>query len=468
LKKLVVLKKQVFIVIKETMIPAKGFKISCSLTCRLPKSTRVQQRHFNIHEYQSMDLMKEFKIPTPINAVVRTVEEAVRVHKDAMGISWSGRPKDVVVKAQILAGGRGMGRFPNLLGGVHSSTSLEETEDLVGKMLGYNLVTKQTGPEGRRVDEVLIVERLYNRREGYLAFLLDRKKGCPVVVASGRGGVNIEVVAEMDPSLIVAEDVDPEVGITPEIIAKVFNILHFAERLKPDFEDCIRNLWKLYIERDVMQLEINPIVETQDSRLMCIDGKLNFDGSATFRQPSHDSMMRNHQIDPREAVAKVAGFEYIGLDGNIGCMVNGAGLAMATMDTIKACGGEPANFCDLGGGATSERVAAAYNLMCKDKQVEAILVNIFGGIMACDTIAQGIVEAVQDMRGKAKPVIIRLEGTNVDEGRKLIEDSGLEMMVCFDMQEAAEKAVKICKIKKLAKDAGLTLEITASKVIVKV
>jgi len=449
------------------MFPAKGFKIFRTLS-RLPTAGKIQHRRFNIHEYQSMDIMREFNIPTPTNAVCRTVEDAVRVHRDDMGVSWSGRPKDVVVKAQILAGGRGMGRFPNLLGGVHSSTSLEETEDLVSKMLGYNLVTKQTGPEGRRVDEVLIVERLYNRREGYLAFLLDRKKGCPVVVASGRGGVNIEVVAEMDPSLIVVEHVNPDIGITQESIDKVFGILHFSERLKPDFDKCLKNLWRLFTDKDVTQLEINPIVETQDSRLMCIDGKLNFDGYATFRQKSYDDLMRHQQVDPREAAAKVAGFEYIGLDGNIGCMVNGAGLAMATMDTIKACGGEPANFCDLGGGATTERVAAAYDLMCKDERVDAILVNIFGGIMACDTIALGIVEAVQDMRGNAKPVIIRLEGTNVDEGRQLIEDSGLEMMVCFDMHEAAEKAVKICKIKKLAKDAGLQLEITASKVVVKV
>jgi len=449
------------------MVPVKGFKMLRALS-RLPATATLQRRRFNIHEYQSMELMKDFNIPIPKNAVVKTVEDAVRVHKDEMGVSWSGRPKDVVVKAQILAGGRGMGRFPNLLGGVHSSTSIDETEDLVSKMLGYDLVTKQTGPEGRRVDEVLIVERLYNRREGYLAFLLDRKKGCPVVVASGRGGVNIEVVAEMDPSLIVVEHVNPEEGITQEIVDKVFNILHFADRLKADFDQCLRNLWKLFLEKDITQLEINPIVETQDSRLMCIDGKLNFDGYATFRQGSHDKLMRSHQVDPREAAAKVAGFEYIGLDGNIGCMVNGAGLAMATMDTIKACGGEPANFCDLGGGATTERVAAAYDLMCKDEQVDAILVNIFGGIMACDTIAQGIVWAVQEMRGKAKPVIIRLEGTRVTEGRQLIEDSGLEMMVCFDMHEAAEKAVKICKIKKLAKDAGLQLEISATKVVVKV
>jgi len=415
-----------------------------------------------------MDLMKEFNIPTPINSVVRTVDEAVRVHRDQMGVSWSGKPKDVVVKAQILAGGRGMGRFPNLLGGVHSSTSIEETKDLVGKMLGQCLVTKQTGPEGRQVDEVLIVERLYNRREGYLAFLLDRKKGCPVVVASGKGGVNIEVVAEMDPSLIVMEHVDPDVGITPQILDKVFKILLFADRLKPDFEECLNNLWRLFSQRDVTQLEINPIVETQDSRLMCIDGKLNFDGYATFRQNSFSELMRNHQIDRREAEAKASGFEYIGLDGNIGCMVNGAGLAMATMDTIKACGGEPANFCDLGGGATSERVGAAYNLMCRDERVEAILVNIFGGIMACDTIAKGIVEAVKDTTYKSKPVVIRLEGTNVEDGRSLIKESGLEMLVCFDMQEAAEKAVKICKILKIARESGLDLEISSTKVVLKV
>jgi len=201
---------------------------------------------------------------------------------------------------------------------------------------------------------------------------------------------------------------------------------------------------------------------------MCIDGKLNFDGYASYRQKVFSELMRNHQVDSREAEAKVAGFEYIGLDGNIGCMVNGAGLAMATMDTIMACGGEPANFCDLGGGATEERVAAAYNLMCRDDRVDTILVNIFGGIMACDTIAKGIVEAVKETRYKSKPVVIRLEGTNVEEGRNLIVESGLEMLVCFDMQEAAEKAVKICKIMKMAKESGLELEITATKVVLRV
>jgi len=428
-----------------------------------PTVQRVQTRLFNIHEFQAMDLMKEFSIPTPINQAVRTPEEAVRVHRDEMGTSWSGRPKDVVVKAQILAGGRGMGRFPELIGGVHSSTDLDETFELTSKMLGKRLVTKQTGAEGRLVEEVLIVERLYNRREGYLAFLLDRKAGCPVVVACGRGGVDIETVAAMDPSLIVKEDIDPTKGMTEENIDNIYSVLHFADRLKPDFATMMHNLWRLFTERDITQLEINPIVETQDSRLMCIDGKFNFDGYATFRQPSYGEFMRNHQVDPREAHAKKHGFEYIGLDGNIGCMVNGAGLAMATMDTIKACGGEPANFCDLGGGATAGRVAAAFEMMANDKNVDCILVNIFGGIMACDTIALGLIDAVGSVSVN-KPVIIRLEGTNVEEGKRLIEESGVRMIVSYDMQEAADKAVNVVRIQKLARQAGLKMEIQPADV----
>lgn len=368
-------------------------------------------------------------------------DDAVRVHKEI------GADKDVVVKAQILAGGRGKGRFEKLLGGVHVVTGgPEETRSLCEKMIGQNLVTKQTTKEGRRVDKVVVVERLYNRREAYLAFLLDRARGCVAIVSSSKGGMNIEEVAAAQPEEIHTEYVHPMEGISDENIQNTIKQLNLSKSCHEEGAEMLKNMYKLFKERDCTQIEINPLAETVEGKLLCLDAKLGFDDNSEFRQKKLFDMRDPAQEDPREVQAHNDGYEYINLDGNIGCMVNGAGLAMATMDAVKLEGGEPANFCDLGGGADANRVSKAFKIMYDDPDVKAMLVNIFGGIMRCDIIALGLIMAVSKVDGPPKPVVIRLEGTKLDDAKKLIEDSGLRMIFADDLQQAAKKAVRLVEI----------------------
>lgn len=430
--------------------------LSASNAQSAPAASRIKpaiaqtKRNLNIHEYLSLELMESYDIPTARGKVATTPDEAVQVHKSI------GADKDVVIKAQILAGGRGKGKFENLLGGVHVITGgVEETRDLASRMLGQVLVTKQTGKDGKRVDKVVVVEREYNRREAYLALLLDRARGCVAIVSSAKGGMDIEAVAAAQPSEIHTEFVKPEQGLSDENIQNTLKKINFSKDLYPDGEKMLRNMYKLFTDKDCTQIEINPLAETSTGKLLCLDAKLNFDDNASFRQQDLFELRDVNQEDPREVQAKSDGYEYINLDGNIGCMVNGAGLAMATMDAVKLEGGEPANFCDLGGGADAERVAKAFQVMYDDPEVEAMLVNIFGGIMRCDIIALGLIMAVGRVQGPQKPVVIRLEGTKLEEAKKLVEESGLRMIFAKDLQEAARKAVRLVEIQAMAREAGV-------------
>lgn len=416
-----------------------------------------QTRRFNIHEYQSMEIMSKFGIKTPHCKVANSAEEAEAVASDmsAQGVSMD----DFVVKAQVLAGGRGKGHFSNgFKGGVHSANSPLEVSAIANKMIGNRLITKQTGEEGKPCNQVLISERLFLRRETYFAILLDREAGGPVMVASPQGGMDIEAVARDNPSAIFKEPVDINEGLKQEQVLRLAKACGFKKEstIKEACEN-MTNLYQLFIQSDASLCEVNPMAETHDGHVMCIDAKLNFDSNAFYRQKEILSLRDESQEDPREVSAEKCGLNYIGLDGDIGCLVNGAGLAMATMDVIKLYGGEPANFLDLGGGATAEQVTEAFKILNDDPKVRGILVNIFGGIMRCDVIALGLIQAVNELDLK-KPLVVRLAGTNVEEARKLIDDSGLRMIFSDNMADAAEKAVRIVDITKLAEDASVGVQ----------
>lgn len=409
------------------------------------------KRFLNIHEYQSLELFKKYDIPAPNGGVATTAEEAEQV---ATTLSST----DFVVKAQVLSGGRGKGTFSNgFQGGVHTCTSALEASALASKMLGNNLVTKQSGAEGKPCNKVFVGERLYFRRETYFAILMDRESQGPVLVASPAGGMNIEEVAAQTPHLIFKEPIDIVNGPTDEAIMRLVEACGFdSANTKQQASDIMRNLYKLFLESDCTLVEINPLSETHDGMVLCCDAKLNFDDNADYRQAEIQAMRDTSQEDKREVEAAESNLNYIGLDGSIGCLVNGAGLAMATMDAIKLYGGDPANFLDMGGGANSEQVNKAFGLLNADPQVKAILVNIFGGIMRCDVIALGMIQAAQEL-GIKKPIIIRLEGTKVEDALKLIEESGLRMLTASDLGDAASKAVRVCEILDMADKAKLDI-----------
>jgi len=412
----------------------------------------MQKRFLNLHEYQNFGLLKEYDCPVVPGFVASSVEEASAIHERI------GADKDVVVKAQVLTGGRGKGRFPFLLGGVHTSTGLEDTEYFASRMLGNPLVTKQTGSTGLTCNKIFVVERVYNRREAYLSFLLDRKSQCPVAVASHQGGMSIEDVAEATPEAILTEPIHPIDGMTEEQARKIAEAMHFPRRAMEQASKCVLNLYKCFKSCDMTLLEINPLVETQNGEVLCLDCKMGFDDNAAFRHDDIYSQRDVSQEDPQELQARERGYEYIRLDGNIGCMVNGAGLAMSTMDEIKLSGGEPANFLDLGGGANAQLVASAFNALNQDPQVSVIFVNIFGGIARCDTIALGLIMAVAKVSGRQKPVVVRLEGTRMDEARKLVEESGYRIIWATDMQDGARKAARIAKISDMAAEMGVNVQ----------
>jgi succinyl-CoA synthetase beta subunit len=392
----------------------------------------------NIHEYQAKELMLKYGVATPAGAVASTPEEAEKIARSL-------NTTDLVIKAQIHAGGRGKGTFTNgFKGGVKLVKSPEEIRDLASKMLGQTLVTAQTGEAGRLVSKVMVAVSKDPVRELYLAIVLDREAQAPVVIASTRGGVNIEEVAHETPELITHMRVDPAIGLQPYQARKLAEVLELkGEFLKPA---CVlfHALYNLFIQTDCSLVEINPLVVTSKNEVMALDAKFNFDDNALFRHPDIAAYRDVTEEDPREVEASKFGLNYIGLDGNIACLVNGAGLAMGTMDIIQYAGGKPANFLDVGGGANEQQVTEAFKILVSDKNVKAILVNIFGGIMKCDTIAQGIINAVKAV-SLPVPLVVRLEGTNVAAGKKLLQESNLPIIAADDLADAAKKVVAAAK-----------------------
>ncbi|TMW66833.1 hypothetical protein Poli38472_011949 [Pythium oligandrum] len=420
----------------------------------LPAAQRQQVRRLNLHEYQSLDIMKGFGVATPQGIPATTPAEAEAAFKTIRG---DRKGVDVVIKAQALTGGRGLGHFKNgFKGGVHMCTKPEQAREYAEKMLGQTLVTKQTGAKGIEVAKVFLVERVYMRREMYFSILMDRASQGPVIVASPAGGTSIEDVAEATPELIFKENIDITTGPTDAQVSRLAKNLGADENSQPKLEAMIRNLYNLFIGVDATLVEINPMAETADGEIFACDAKLNFDDNAGFRHKEIFEQRDKTQEDPREVEASQYDLNYIGLDGNIGCLVNGAGLAMATMDIISLFGGKPANFLDVGGGATESQVKKAFEILNNDEQVKSILVNIFGGIMRCDVIAAGVVAAAKDL-GLKKPIIIRLQGTNVEKARELIANSGFKMIVADDLDDAAQKAVKIADIVSQAEEANINV-----------
>src|SRR5882672_2945628 len=389
----------------------------------------------NIHEYQARELLQKFGVATPRGKVASSPAEAEQIAREIA-------PAEIVVKAQIHAGGRGKGTFANgFKGGVHVCKTPEEAREIARKMLGQTLVTHQTGPAGRVVNKVLVAEAAQIAREVYFAILLDRATAAPLIVASTEGGVEIEAVAVKSPEKIIRESIDPLAGLQPFQTRKLAKQLQFETSQLKAASKLFDGLYRTFVGLDCSMVEVNPLVVTPKGEVLALDAKFNFDDNALFRHPEVAAMRDIAEEDPREVEASKHGLNYIGLNGNIACLVNGAGLAMATMDIIKFYGGEPANFLDVGGGATEEQVTEAFKILIADKKVKAILVNIFGGIMKCDIIAQGIINAAKTLK-LSVPLVVRLEGTNVEAGKKLIADSDLDVIAADDLADAAQKAVK--------------------------
>jgi succinyl-CoA synthetase beta subunit len=392
----------------------------------------------NIHEYQAKELMQKFGVATPKGAVAGTPEEAEAV---AQSLNTS----DLVIKAQIHAGGRGKGTFKNgYQGGVKLVKSPGAVKEAAAAMLGQTLVTAQTGPDGKLVSKVMVAVSKNPVRELYFAIVLDREAQAPVIIASTKGGMNIEDVAHETPELIMNLRVDPAIGLQPYQARKLAEYLELKGRfLKPACE-IFQALYNLFIATDCSLVEINPLCTTDQDEVLALDAKFNFDDNALFRHPDIVAYRDITEEDPREVEASKFGLNYIGLDGNIACLVNGAGLAMGTMDIIQYAGGKPANFLDVGGGASEEQVTEAFKILVSDTNVKAILVNIFGGIMKCDTIAQGIINAVKAV-SLPVPLVVRLEGTNVAAGKKLLQESNLPIIAADDLADAAKKVVAAVK-----------------------
>ncbi|XP_076401471.1 succinate--CoA ligase [ADP-forming] subunit beta, mitochondrial [Peromyscus maniculatus bairdii] len=410
-----------------------------------------QQRNLSLHEYLSMDLLREAGVSVPKGFVAKSSDEAYAIAKKLGS-------KDVVIKAQVLAGGRGKGTFSSgLKGGVKIVFSPEEAKAVSSQMIGKKLITKQTGAKGRICNQVLVCERRYPRREYYFAITMERSFQGPVLVGSSQGGVNIEDVAAENPDAIIKVPVDIIEGIKKEQAVTLAQKMGFPANIVDSAAENMIKLYKLFLKYDATMVEINPMVEDADGQVLCMDAKINFDSNSAYRQKKIFDLQDWSQEDEREKDAAKADLNYIGLDGNIGCLVNGAGLAMATMDIIKLHGGAPANFLDVGGGATVQQVTEAFRLITSDKKVQSILVNIFGGIMRCDVIAQGIVMAVKDLEIRI-PVVVRLQGTRVDDAKALIADSQLKILACDDLDEAAKMVVKLSEIVSLAKEAHVDVK----------
>ena len=389
----------------------------------------------NIHEYQAKELLRKFGVATPRGKVASSPEETEQIARELASA-------EIVLKAQIHAGGRGKGTFANgFKGGVHLCKTPEEAREIARKMLGQTLVTHQTGPAGRVVNKVLVAEAAQIAREVYFAILLDRATAAPLIVASTEGGVEIESVAEKSPEKIIRESIDPLAGLQPFQTRKLAKQLQFESSQLKAASKLFDGLYRTFIGLDCSMVEVNPLVVTPKGEVLALDAKFNFDDNALFRHPEVAAMRDIAEEDPREVEASKHGLNYIGLDGNIACLVNGAGLAMATMDIIKFYGGNPANFLDVGGSATEEQVTEAFKILITDKKVQAILVNIFGGIMKCDVIAQGIINAAKTVH-LSVPLVVRLEGTNVAKGKRLLKESGVALITADDLADAAQKAVE--------------------------
>ena len=397
---------------------------------RLPRTLGAVRR-LNLHEYQSAQLMAEKGVNVPMGIAAKSVAEAVAA---AAKIG----DDEVVIKSQILAGGRGLGTFKNgFQGGVHVIKT-SQVEEYAGKMLGQTLVTKQSGPEGKPVDTLLLAKKMQLVNEMYFAIMLDRATLGPMIIACSEGGTSIEDLAASSPEKIIKVPISIAEGITDAQAATVVDGLKVSGDKKAAAEQ-IKALYKLFVEADCTMVEVNPLAEDADGNLIAADAKVGFDDNASFRQGPIFEKRDKTQEDPREVKAAEWDLNYVGLDGNIGCMVNGAGLAMATMDIIAAYGGEPANFLDVGGSANVKQITAAFNIISADDRVKAILVNIFGGIMKCDVIAEGVVTATKEV-GLNIPLIVRLEGTNVAKGKEIINNSGLDIIAADDLDDAAQKA----------------------------
>jgi succinyl-CoA synthetase beta subunit len=394
----------------------------------------------NIHEYQARELLQKFDVATTRGKVASTLDEAEHIAHELGDV-------EIVVKSQIHAGGRGKGEFKNgFKGGVHVRRTPEEVREVAAKMLGQILVTHQTGPAGRVVNKVLVAESAQIAREIYFAILLDRAAAAPLIVASTEGGVEIETVAAKSPEKIIREAIDPLAGLQPFQTRKLAKQLGFESSQIKSAAKLFDGLYRTFVAFDCSMVEVNPLVVTAKGEVLVLDAKFNFDDNALYRHPEIAALRDVAEEDPREVEASRHGLSYIGLDGNIACLVNGAGLAMATMDIIKFYGGEPANFLDVGGGATEEQVTEAFKILIADKKVKAILVNIFGGIMKCDVIAQGIINAAKTVK-LSVPLVVRLEGTNVEPGKQLLKESGLALIAADDLADAAQKVVAAAKRK---------------------
>jgi succinyl-CoA synthetase beta subunit len=384
-----------------------------------------------IHEYQAKEVLRQFAVPTPRGNVCFSVDEAEAAARKLGGAAW-------VVKAQIHAGGRGKG------GGVKVARSLPEVREYAEKILGMQLVTHQTGPEGQTVRRLLIEEGAQIAKEYYVGMVIDRSRQRVALMASSEGGMDIEEVAAHSPEKIHKVWIDPVAGLTAAEADAIAKKIGIPDAAFAQARVCLQGLYRAFVEKDAMLAEINPLVLTADQRVIALDAKMNFDSNALYRHPEIVAFRDLDEEDPAEVEASKFDLSYISLDGNIGCLVNGAGLAMATMDIIKLYGGSPANFLDVGGGATKEKVTEAFKLMLKNPKLNAILVNIFGGIMKCDVIADGVVAAAREVHLKV-PLIVRLEGTNVDLGKKILAQSGLAIIAASDMADAAQKVVAAAK-----------------------
>ena len=395
----------------------------------------------NIHEYQAKALLKSYGAPVAEGVAIFSADEAEAAARKLPGPLY-------VVKSQIHAGGRGKGKFkelgPDAKGGVRLARSVEEVVANSREMLGNTLVTKQTGEAGKQVNRLYIEDGADIDRELYLSILVDRSVGKVAFVVSTEGGMDIEAVAEETPEKIVTVAIDPDAGVTAGNLATLADALKLEGEARADAEKLFPLLYKAFVEKDMSLLEVNPLIVMTNGRLRVLDAKVSFDGNALFRHSDIVELRDTTEEDEKEIEASKYDLAYVALDGNIGCMVNGAGLAMATMDIIKLYGAEPANFLDVGGGASKEKVTAAFKIITADPAVKGILVNIFGGIMKCDVIAEGVIAAVRDV-GLKVPLVVRLEGTNVELGKKIINESGLNVISADDLDDAAQKIVKAVK-----------------------
>ncbi|HET8809955.1 MAG TPA: ADP-forming succinate--CoA ligase subunit beta [Flavobacteriaceae bacterium] len=393
----------------------------------------------NLHEYQGKEILKSFGVKIQNGIVATTPEDAVEAAKRLTaetGTGWH------VIKAQVHAGGRGKG------GGVKLAKNLQEVEKIANEILGMNLVTPQTTKEGKKVHQVLIAEDVYypgdnEPEEYYMSVLLNRATGRNMIMYSTEGGMDIETVAEKTPHLIFTEEIDPAVGIMPFQARKIAFNLGLSGAAFKDMTKFVTALYTAYQKSDSSLFEINPVLKTSDDKILAVDAKVTLDDNALFRHKDYEAMRDVREENATEVEAKKVGLSYVDLDGNVGCMVNGAGLAMATMDLIKQAGGEPANFLDVGGTADAKRVEEAFRLILKDENVEAILINIFGGIVRCDRVAQGVVDAYKNMGNIHVPIIVRLQGTNADIAKEIIDNSGLNVESAVEFQEAADKVQKV-------------------------